>query len=52
MFCVACQKDLAFCSCSDMDKKLKELKDHPNIELGWCDTCDKHLSRCTCGVKQ
>lgn len=48
MFCLYCQRELAFCVCPDIEDRLKTLRKHPNLELRWCEKCDRHADRCVC----
>lgn len=48
MFCVRCQKDIAECTCPDIDKRLKELSESEYIVFPKCSRCGKHWERCNC----
>jgi len=33
MFCIKCQKDIPWCTCADIDKRLKQLAQIPSISI-------------------
>lgn len=46
MDCQKCVCDVTYCTCPDIDDRLRELR--PIISMIWCVGCDKYWSRCTC----
>ena len=52
MLCVVCNKGLAFCTCPDIDERLRKIRESPYVVMVWCDACDRHLDRCICGSKR
>ena len=45
MWCVRCQKDLAYCTCPDLEERLDSC---PNFAYRKCVKCGKHYARCKC----
>ena len=49
MFCVICQKDVYYCTCPDIEERLRSIaasSGHWAMET--CLTCGEHADRCTC----
>ena len=51
MFCMTCQKDLVWCTCSDIDERLSGLnRPDSHVYIPHCPKCKKAMIRCLCGV--
>lgn len=48
MYCAKCGEHVADCQCLDIDERLAEIGQHPNILIARCARCEKHIDRCTC----
>ncbi len=48
MFCVRCQNDVFMCTCPDIRERLREIAEHPGLELKMCPECKEHVSQCRC----
>lgn len=44
--CAVCKKEIAQCGCSDIDERLRALRDQDGWQMQWCTVCDKHKARC------
>lgn len=51
MDCAVCKANIAFCTCADIDERLRKLQREDVIAMPWCRSCDKHADRCTCPKK-
>lgn len=49
MFCAKDQRDVAFCTCPDIDERLRNVSGpEGGVVSVWCKICDKHKDRCKC----
>lgn len=48
MFCVVCQSNLIDCTCPDIEERLADLANHPNMSIRICRICGLHYARCDC----
>lgn len=48
MDCNKCKKNLRDCDCSDIDKRMTDLRNNPNFIYKMCAICEKHYERCEC----
>ena len=48
MFCIICKNDLADCTCDDIEERLANLNNIPNVIYKKCRICEKHYARCKC----
>jgi hypothetical protein len=48
MYCVKCSKELANCTCSDIDERMKDLAGSSHFCYQMCLVCGKHFQRCKC----
>ena len=48
MWCMQCNKDLANCSCPDLNDRLRSLTNGKHNAARWCTVCDHHYASCTC----
>lgn len=48
MFCTRCQKDLAECTCSDIEERLKKAATGGYFVYKYCKLCGHHYARCRC----
>jgi len=48
MFCIRCQKDVAYCTCPDINERLAALASHPNWAIAFCVDCNKAVDQCDC----
>ncbi len=48
MFCGKCNNDLRDCTCNDLEERLADIADSPNIACRWCIECDQHYALCKC----
>ena len=51
MWCIICKKQLTFCTCPDIEERLRKLRESDKVEMAWCARCNNHVDRCTCGAK-
>ena len=50
MFCTQCQRDVAKCTCPDIDARLEALSKNEGWAMDRCGICGRFSSRCLCGV--
>lgn len=48
MFCIRCQNDVYYCTCPDIEERLRAIASHPNWAIAMCNKCKKPMSRCDC----
>lgn len=48
MVCFECNKELADCTCPDIDKRMEELYNDNYLMFKICKHCRKHHQRCKC----
>jgi hypothetical protein len=48
MFCIRCQNDIAYCTCPDIEERLKAIAASGNWAMNTCWNCGKHNDLCTC----
>ena len=46
--CIKCGKELQFCSCPDIDERIRSAKNDPGFLFKMCKKCDRHYARCKC----
>lgn len=46
MFCIICQKDVADCTCPDIEERLRAIMSH--VAQATCSKCLAHVDRCLC----
>ena len=53
MWCVTCQRELADCTCPDIEERLASLKaPGTHVATTWCRKCKKHAERCSCAIPE
>lgn len=46
MYCIRCQNDVAYCTCPDIEERLRSIGSH--VVQATCRDCGKHADHCVC----